>query len=203
MAEIVFDYADILKSDRQGNGTILLQTGSVDGPEVRSDNVEVWQPSGYIGVPAKASPNDNPTEAAQAVCIVRGDRDVCIGTRDIRANALVETIGPGEVQVFAGGPNNSGTCKIVLNNDGSGNLRVTITVNSTKIEVQDGTVNISATTVNLSGASDFAALASKVDSALASMSAAISAATCPSGGGLLVFTPPSLPSVAAANVKIS
>lgn len=202
MEEVVFDYADILKSDRASNGTLLFQTGSVDGPEVRSNNVEVYQPSGYMARPAKASPENNPTGAAQAVCITNTDRDICIGTRDIRSNVLLEALKEGEVQIFASGANNSGTCKIVLNNDGNGGLKVTITVNNTKIEVLDGTVNISGPTVNLSGASDFAALASKVDSALASLSSAISAATCPAGGGPLVFTAPSLPSVAASNVKI-
>jgi hypothetical protein len=200
MADInnLFDYADILSSSADSNGTILLQTGSVDGAEVRSEGTEIWFPSGYVARAAKATPDK---DSAQGICIVRGDQDICFATRDIRANSLVETIGYGEVFIFAGGPNNTGASKLYLSNDGS-SQKVTITAGTTKIEVDSsGTVTITADLVKLSGASDFAALAAKVDSNFADMVTAITAMTA--SGSPIVWTPPSNPSVAASNVKIS
>lgn len=206
MDESSFDYADILNSSVDpATKTILLQTGAVEFKDMppRSDNVEILFPPGYVARPAKAQPDNNPPKAAQAVCVTDTSRDICIGIRDLRANTLVETLAEGEVQIFAGGPDNTGNCKIVLNNNGFGNLRITLTVNNTNIVISDGTVSISADSVNLSGASDYAALASKVDANFAALVAAITAATCAAPGSPLTFAAPSTPSVAASNVKVS
>lgn len=156
---------DILSSSIASNGTILLQTGSALLEDVISDGAELWQPSGYIARPAKATPGK---EGAQGLSITARDQDIVFATRDIRANPLVEELGYGEVQLFAGGPENSGISKIVLNNDGNGNQRVTVTANTTIVEINsDGTVTITADTVNVNagtvnlgnGASDSVALA--------------------------------------------
>lgn len=193
----LFDFADVLGVTDE-NGTILLQTGSVFEEDPRSDGDEMWLPSGMISKPALPNPN---LDAAQTVGIVRGDQNVCFGFRDIRANSLVEAIGYGEVFLFAGGPHNTGTSKIYLSNDGT-DQKVTITVKNTKIEItSDGVVNIIADQVNLSGASDFAAMAAKVDSNFSALTAAISAGTA--AGSPFTWVAPSNPSVAAANVKIS
>lgn len=123
---------DILSSSFASNGTISLQTGSVLGPEAPLDKAsEVWFPPGYLARPAKAEPAK---DAAQGISIVRGDHDVVFAFRDIRANPIQEQIGFGEVQLYAGGPNNSGISKVVLNNDGS-TQKVTITVGTKQISV--------------------------------------------------------------------
>lgn len=193
----LFDFCDVLGVNEE-NGTILLQTGSVFEEDPRSEGDEMWLPSGIISKPAL--PNAN-LDAAQAVSIVRGDQNVCIGFRDVRANSLIETIGYGEVFLFAGGPNNTGTSKMYLSNDGT-NQKITITAGTTKIEINSsGVVNITADMVNLSGASDFAALAAKVDANFSALTAAISAGTA--AGSPFTWVAPSNPSVAASNVKIS
>ena len=202
----LFDYADILSSSTESNGTILLQTGSVDGAEVRSEGTEIWFPPGYVARPAKAIADK---DAAQGICIVRGDQDICIATKDIRANSLIEALGYGEVQIFAGGPDNTNPAKIVLNNDGGGNVKITITagtssitINSSgEVTIQADTVDVIADAVNLSGASDFAAMAAKVDANFSDMATAITAMTA--AGSPISWVPPSNPSVAASNVKIS
>jgi len=202
----LFDYTDILSSSISENGTILFQTGNVDGQKVKSEGTEIWSPSGYISRPAKATTKD----AAQGVCIVRGDQDVCIATRDIRGNSLQETLGDGEVQIFASGPDNAGISKMVFNNDSNGNQKATITVNNTKIEIlSDGTVNINATTVNIDAntvnLSNATIPAAKSDVTDANDNALLTmlGTALDSLGKPVTFTPSPLNSAAATNVNIS
>lgn len=154
--------ADVLGSSYAGNKTILLQTGSSVLEEVKSNNVELYGPSGYFGRPAKAIQGES---APQSLTITQRDHDIAFGFRDVRSNDLIEQLGFGEVQVYASGPENKKICKIVLNNDGEDAQKITLTVKDTKIEIlSDGTVNVNAKKVNLAAASDFVALSQKVDS---------------------------------------
>lgn len=188
----IFDFsADILNSSYTEKKTLLLQTGDVTSSTVRSNDVEVWQPSGYLGRPAKPTGTE---DSAQAISLIRGDHDVAIGFRDLRANSLQETLDFGEVQIFAGGPNNSGISKIVLNNDGT-NQKVTVTCGNTLIEVlSDGSVNIVADAINLGNRtlSSFVALANKVNSELNSIATTLG--TGSNSGGPVIFATPYLPS---------
>lgn len=200
----LFDHGiDILGTSQDAKGTILAQTGDAMAEEVASNDVEVYGPSGLASRPAKAIAGKS---ACQAITLSRGSNDIIIGMRDLRGSSLYGTLREGETCLYAPGPSNKGTGRIVLQDDGSAQT-ITIQVNgTTKIVVKsDGSIAISGGPVNIAGASDFAALAAKVDSNLSTLSAAVSAATCPPGtaGGPLVFVPPSLPSVAASQVKIS
>lgn len=196
----LFDFsADILNSSFSSNGTLLLQTGDVVAGQVTSALAEVWFPPGYLARPAKAQPG---TDSAQGLAIIRGDQDVVFAFRDLRANPLQETLGFGETQLYAGGPNNSGISKIVLNNDGN-NQKVTVTCGNTIIEVlSDGTVNIIADSINLGGRTlaSFVALADKVDSELNKISNVLKTGTN-SGGPVTYPTPYTATSVAASKVK--
>lgn len=211
-----FDIADVLGSSVDPTtGANLLQTGSLISGEDPRDGTEVWQPAGYVGRPANATPagSSEPTAAPQAFCVVRGDQDIALGFRDLTASALVESLGPGEVQVFAGGPANAGTCKLVLNNDGNGNFKVTITTGTAVVQVtsdSNGTVNVTAKTVNLGSTSpsDQAALASKTDANFSAIVNAIQGVTpSPQETGLAALKAAlaSLPnaSVKSATVNIS
>ena len=203
-----FDLTEILSSSVDSlTGGIVLQTGSIISGEDPRDGTELWQPSGYVARPANPTPpnQQDPNYAAQAVCIVRGDVDIAVGTADISAKPLLEPLGPGEVQIFAGGPANSGTCKVVLNNDGNGNVKVTITAGTAVVVVtsdNNGTLNVTANQVNLAQASDYAALASKVDAMFNALVTTLGSGS--NSGGPVVFGKPFTPSsTAATNVKIS
>lgn len=202
--EALFDYPDILDSSVDpGTGTVVYQTGNVDGSPGNSDGTELYGPPNYYARPAQATATDAP----QGVAIRRGDHDVVLGVRDVRgaANALATPLGYGETQLVAPGPGNSGSCNILLNNDGQGNLKITLTVGSNSIEIttdQTGSINVVANHVNLGQASDFAALASKVDANFSALATTLGSGS--NSGGPVVFSKPFSPtSTAAQNVKIS
>ncbi len=192
--------ADVLGTIQTDQGTIMAQTGDVVGEFVNSDNVEVWGPPGFASRPAKANSGK---DAAQAVTINRASNDIIIAFRDIRAGSLVGQLKEGETSIYAPGPSNAGVCQILLQNDGT-NQKVTITVKDTKIEVlSDGTVNIDASKVNLAAASDFVALAQKVDQNFQNLATSL-ASGVDSLNKPIVFTPVFTPSsTAAADTKAS
>jgi hypothetical protein len=196
--DLVTPGADILGTSQDQSGTILAQTGDVLAEDVASDGAEWWQHVGFASRPAKA-------EAGKAACngitINRGTHDCVIASRDLRGSGVYGTLGEGETCVYAPGPSNQGTAKVLLQSNGT-TEQITISIGGTQILVKsDGSITISGGPVNIAGASDFAALASKVDSNFAALKAAISAATA--GGSPVVWTPPATPTVAAAEVKIS
>lgn len=186
----IFNTGDgIMGSNFNANtGVITLQTGDVLGDDPSDQNAELWQHVGFISLPALAQPGK---ASCQSISINRSTRNIVVATRDIRAASLIPSIKPGETFLFAGGPNNSGMCNIYLQNDGS----------SQTISMQAGTVNISGS-VNLSGASDFAALAAKVNANFQAIVTALSSAT--DGSSKPITVPPiNLEDVSASNVKIS
>jgi len=193
--------ADVLGTVQDANGTILAQTGDVVAETVAGDGGEWWQQEGFVSRPADA---DSGSAACQAVTLNRGTFDVVIATRDLRGTR--PQVAPGETCVYARGPHYQGPTKLLLQDDGT-TQTATLTVGSTQIVVKsDGSVTISASAVNLAGATDFAAMAGKTDSNFDTIAAAFAAATPgPMEPGLaalkaaLSSTPPS---VAASQVKI-
>jgi len=170
-----------------GTGAVIAQTGDVVAEEPGSDGAEWWQHVGFASRPAKAR---KAQDAAQAVTLNRGDRDIVVASRDLRVT--VPPLAEGEAVLFAVGADLTVKASIVLKQDGTINI-----TSASKVVVH-------ASEVDLASASDFAALSQKVDSNFSALSTAIQVSTCPGGtGGPLVFAPPSLPSVAASAVKIS
>lgn len=189
--------ADVLGTTQDANGTILAQTGDVVAENVASDGAEWWQAVGFISRPAKA---DAGAAACQAVTLNRGSFDLVVATRDLRAAR--PQVGEGETCVYAPGPHNQGVGRIFLQDDGT-NQAITITVGTTQIVVKsDGSVTISASAVNLADASDFAALASKVDANFEAVATTFGTLTS-SAGPVTAGTPFSPSSTAASKVKIS
>jgi len=113
---------DILGTTINGQGTILCQTGDVNGDEVVSDGAEWWQHVGFASRPAKAIAGKS---ACQGLTINQGSADICIATRDIRGGVIYGALKEGESCVYAGGPANTGTGRILLKDDGT---KSTITI---------------------------------------------------------------------------
>lgn len=185
-----------------------LQLGSVEGDGyVEYSECEYYQQPGLHSLPANPNPGK---DACQAVVIPERDYSMVIATRDIRQGHLIEELGPGEVQIFASGPENKEICKIVLKNNSEeespiseDNQKVIITVNNTVVEIlSSGKVNIKADEVNISEATDYASLASLVDANFQALKTTISgAATGDAIPGLVGAL--TLPSTKCNNVKIS
>lgn len=192
--------ADVLGTTQTDQGTLMAQTGDVVNEFVSSDNVEIWGPPGFASRPAKARSGK---DAAQALTITQGSNDIIIAFRDIRASGLIGELGPGETSVYAPGPANTSSCRILLQNDGS-NQKITILAGNTKVEIlSDGTVNVSGQKVNLAAASDFVALAQKVDQNFQNLAIALNSGQ-DSLGKPIVFNPVFTPSsTAAADTKAS
>lgn len=109
--------ADILGSARnEVNGSISVQIGDAVGGEVRCDNASWWQHVGFASRPALA---ENGKSSAQTIAIETGDRDICFASRDVRGQGIYGTLDSGETCLYAGGPNNTGTGRIILKDDGS------------------------------------------------------------------------------------
>lgn len=148
--------ADVLGTRQNEKGTILAQTGDVVGEEAHSDNAEWWQHVGFASRPAKAVAGKS---ACQVITINQGSNDICIASRDLRGSSLYGTLRDGETCVYAPGPTNQGTGRILLQDDGSGAI-ITITAGATTIVINGSSVSVNGTQVNIgNGASDPVALA--------------------------------------------
>lgn len=108
--------ADVLGTRQDARHTILAQTGDAVGETVDCDDAEVWGPIGYAARPAKAIAGKS---ACQAITLNSGSTDVAIAFRDLRGSSIHGPIGPGEVCIYAAGPDNSGVSRLTLRNDGS------------------------------------------------------------------------------------
>lgn len=109
--------ADVLGSARNEiNGSISVQIGDAIGKEVRCDNASWWQHVGFASRPALA---ENGKSSAQTIAIETGDRDICFASRDVRGQGIYGSLESGETCLYAGGPNNTGTGRIILKDDGS------------------------------------------------------------------------------------
>jgi hypothetical protein len=106
---------DVLFSglDKQ-TGTILCQTGDATNQVADSDSSELWQQPGFWSLPAaptKAKPS------CQTICLKRSDRDLIIGTRDLRSSAIYGNLQPGETCV--GSSSTASQARSVYKLDGS------------------------------------------------------------------------------------
>lgn len=122
----IFDIgADILGSARnEKNGSISVQIGDAVGGEVRCDNASWWQHVGFASRPASA---ESGKPSAQVIAIEQGDRDICFASRDTRGQSIYGSLDSGESCVYAAGPNNIGTGRILLKDDGSISTITTLT----------------------------------------------------------------------------
>jgi hypothetical protein len=129
---------DVLGTEQDEKGTILAQTGDVIGEEVHSDQAEWWQHVGFASRPAKAEPGKS---ACQAISINQGSNDLIVATRDVRGSSLYGTLREGETCVYAPGPKNQGTGKILLQDDGSAST-ITVTAGGQTVTLTGGQVQL-------------------------------------------------------------
>lgn len=130
----IFDVgADVLGSARNAtNGSISVQIGDAVGKEVRCDNASWWQHIGFASRPAKA---EDGRSSAQTIAIETGDRDICFASRDIRGQGIYGSLDAGETCVYAGGPNNTGTGRVLFKDNGTVS---TVTLLTQKGNTQNG-----------------------------------------------------------------
>ena len=162
---------DILGTRQNERGTMLAQTGDVIGEGVSSVDAEFWQHVGFASRPAKAVVGK---DACQAITINTGSADVVIATRDLRANALIGTLKEGDTLIYAAGPANAGTAKLLLSGDGS----VTVTAGGTTVVIKGDSVAVNSGKVNLGngaaegvvcGGSAFQQWASNIEGAVSAL----------------------------------
>lgn len=109
---------------------ILVQTGSVTGKTVDSDNVEMWQQTGFVSLPVKPVPGK---QAAQGFVVRCGDYDVMIASQDDRGRALYGDMKPGETCVYGAGEDGNSQGRMLIKSDGS------VTLYTTKGNTKSGT----------------------------------------------------------------
>jgi hypothetical protein len=108
---------DILNASREtSTAATLLQIGDVISGQVESDRVESWQHAGFCSIPANPIAGQS---ACQAIVFKRGDIDVCIATRDTRAQTIAANLGPGETCTYAGGHDGNSQGRTLWKDDGS------------------------------------------------------------------------------------
>lgn len=197
---------DVLGTTQAANGVILAQTGDVVAAPagadaaVSSDNAEVWGPPGFVSRPAKAIAGKS---ACQALTVNQGSNDCIVGFRDVRCAGLPGAILEGETCVYAPGPSNQGTGRILLKDNGATS---TITIHS------NGSISIDVPSVRLgAGASIPIALAPAIQVFAAAVVVAIgqvaallnAPGTVIGAPGSVTPIPPLDPSASSATVNAS
>lgn len=110
---------DILNTELDSKtGSITLQIGNalVNPPQAVTNQVEMWQFTGFASRPAKADPGK---DAAQGIFLNLVDQNICIATRDVRDNKIYGSLKFGETTIYAPGPTNAGTARTLYKDDGS------------------------------------------------------------------------------------
>ncbi len=116
---------DILKTTVSAvTNKILAQTGDAVGQTTDADNVSWWQHVGFASRPPVPVPGK---QAAQAVVIKRGDRDIAIASQDLRGLETYGNLADGETCVYAPGKDGNSQGRVILKDDGSVALYTTDT----------------------------------------------------------------------------
>lgn len=114
---------DILNARRDDETkSVLVQTGDVVGAasdgaaSAEADDAAWWQHVGLVSLPPKPEAGK---AAAQAVVVKRGDRDVVIGSRDLRGQELAGALTYGETCLYAAGEDGKGQARALLKKTGA------------------------------------------------------------------------------------
>lgn len=98
---------------------VLAKIGDVFTGVADSDNVEWWQHVGFVSRPPLPA---NSKDAAQAVVIQSGDRDVAVASCDLRGLELAGNIQPGETCVYASGSDGAAQPRLLMKGSGTVSL---------------------------------------------------------------------------------
>lgn len=93
-----FDIVDILSSEREETGAVLLQIGDVINSRVIDSGCPFFQTAGIVSVPPPPVPGKS---AMEAICLKTVDKDVIIATRDLRGSVIAGQLKQGEACVYA------------------------------------------------------------------------------------------------------
>ncbi len=114
---LFFIGVDILKSTVSAvTNKIFIQIGDAIGQTTLADNVSWWQHVGFASRPPIPVPGK---QAAQAVVIKRGDRDIAIASQDLRGLETYGNLADGETCVYAPGADGNSQGRVILKDDGS------------------------------------------------------------------------------------
>lgn len=142
-------------------GMILAQLGDSKNQAVESDGAEIWGPGGFLFRPSKAVVGG---VACQALGFRRSDRDVIIGLKDARGQALAANLLDGELCLYAPGTDGTAQGRILIKANGtialytaqgnaSGGPSVTIQANasdgSIKLANQYGTISMDSSGIKI------------------------------------------------------
>lgn len=111
---------DVLRTKlSEASKKIIAQTGSVVGKTTDSDNVEWWQ---HVGFASRPSAVEAGKQAAQAVVMRQGGREVAIASQDLRGLSIYGALADGETCIYATGADGTAQARILLKANGSINL---------------------------------------------------------------------------------
>ena len=107
--------------------TILASTGDARAPVGETSDAEWWQQIGFASRPSNPTPTNTETQGicGESVLMRRGDRDICVSSRDIRGQQLTGNLNPGETCVYASGTTGTAQGRVVIKADGSVTLFTT------------------------------------------------------------------------------
>lgn len=108
------------------NGSILLQGGDNINGDAVSQDAQLISPFGFCSKPSLPTPGAG--TAAEMITIQGlGSRDMVIGGRDIRTQAIYGNLAAGESCMFASGSDGNGQARALAKADGSMTLYTTDT----------------------------------------------------------------------------
>jgi len=98
---------------------VLAQIGSIEGEGLEeANNVEWIQHVGFASRPAKAVIGSK-DETASAVVLRVGNREIAIGSFDVRGLPLYGSLAEGETCVYSAGDDGNAQARIILKKNGS------------------------------------------------------------------------------------
>lgn len=95
---------------------ILVQLGNAIGKTADSDNNEWVQHVGFVSLAPKAEAGKR---AAYTVVIRQGNRDIVIGSQDLRGLELAGQMEDGDTCIYAPGPDGKGQARTIYKGNGS------------------------------------------------------------------------------------
>lgn len=108
---------DILKTTiNETTRKITVQLGSVVGETIDSDGADLVQHYGFFSRMPKAQPGK---QAAQAFVARAGDRDVVLGSQDMRGLELYGEAEDGDAGIYSAGEDGKGQARVICKKDGS------------------------------------------------------------------------------------
>lgn len=111
--EITIGRAFLNTALADANNSVLVSIGDNETGDTEGAYAQMFQQYGFCSLPPNAI-----TGMSAAECVlIRGisNRDIIINTRDVTSQALYANMNPGDVILYAAGPNRTGPARIKMN----------------------------------------------------------------------------------------